>query len=228
MAEWYEKQIGPLPAGIWVGVVVVGVGASILVNRKSKSSGSTASTAPAAADTSALTDATAGAFGSLPGGVNLGGVVALPGGVPAGQVTYTAPSTGSAITDNNSWYNAAADQLIAKGYDPGLVDSALRDYLNGNVPTAAEQAVVNLALQLLGVPPQPVLTIAPPTTPTPTPVNPTPTANYGPVYPTEVDGQAPPGVICPPQAPVLIQGANGYTCATQAQYNILQAYLGHN
>lgn len=225
MPEWYEKQIGPLPLGIWVGVVAVGAGASYLINRKSKATA--AASAPAAG--SAPTDATSGAFGSLPAGVNLGGIVALPGGVPAGQ-TPNNPQTNTPvpITDNNQWLRSATDQLIAKGYDPGLVDSALRSYLNGYPPTTQQQSIVNLALQLLGAPPFPVLTLPTPTpTPTPTQIStPAVTPNYGPVWPQQGPGQAPAGMICPPQAPQLVQGPTGYTCATAAQFAALKAYLG--
>jgi hypothetical protein len=228
MPEWYEKQIGPLPLGIWVGVVAVGAGASYLINRKSKATAA-ATPAPGAADTGALTDATSGAFGSLPAGVNLGGIVALPGGIPAGQTPNTPQSTTpTPITDNNQWLREATDQLIAKGYDPGLVDSALRSYLNGYPPTAQQQAIVNLALELLGAPPFPVLTLP---TPTPTPATDvgtpaTASPNYGPVWPQQGPGQAPAGMICPPQAPQLVQGPTGYTCATAAQFAALKAYLG--
>lgn len=249
MPQWYEKQVGPLPLGIWVGVIAVGAGASYFVNRKK-----TTAAASASAAGGGDAGATDGAFGSLPGGVGVGGVIGLPGGVPAGQVPAGGTGAGIPITDNVSWLRQAEDDLIARGNDPGLVDTALRDYLNGQVPTAAEQAIVNLALEDLGPPPFPVVTIGPsptpiptptPTpvrtpTPTPTPVSsggggggggytppPAPAVHYLPAYPASGSYPIPAGGQCPPSSPILIQGATGYTCATQAQYTALHQYLGY-
>jgi hypothetical protein len=213
MPNWYEKQVGPLPVGIWVGVVVVGVGVSYYVNKKSAAP--KAGTAPSASD--ALTNATDGAFGSLPGGTSYGGVVALPGGVPSGQYGggTTGPST-PAITDNVQWLRVATDTLIGRGYDPGLVDSALRAYLAGNTPTTQQQSVINQALTLVGSPPFPVTTLPPTNTP--------PTTTYGPIYPQganlPVDRPCPTGYV-------LIVGATGWTCATPQQQALLYQYLGH-
>jgi len=216
--QWYEKQIGPLPAGIWVGVVAAGVGISYVVNRKAK--GSSGASAPA---TDALTSATDGAFGSLPAGTNLGGLVTLPSGVPAGQVSYVgvpgAGSTNTTITDNNSWYRQATNMLLAKGYDAGLVDTALRAYLSGAALTAAQQAVVNLALQLLGAPPFPVVS-APVTNPTPTP-----TQKYGPIYPQSAPGVMPSDTTCPPSNPYLLQSGSGYTCLTKSEWDQFQNWI---
>ncbi len=216
MPEWYEKEIGPLPLGVWVGVVAVGAGASILINRKSKTASPT-STAPGGGDAGA-TGNLDGALGAGPAGVNLGGIVALPGGVPAGQVVYSGSgSNQTPITDNVSWLRSAENQLIAKGYDPVLVDSALRAYLNGQTPTTAQSAIVSLALQLVGAPPSPVLSV-----PTPTP---TPAPKYGPVWPQSAPGTMPADTSCPPSAPYLVQGATGYTCTTASQYNALVTYI---
>lgn len=215
MPQWYEKEIGPLPAGVWVGVIAVGAGVSYFVNRNKKAA---AATAPA--DTSATVPATDGAFGSIPAGVNLGGIVGLPGGIPSGELPSNPVGSTGQITDNNSWLRNAEDQLIAKGYDPGLVDTALRSYLQGNVPSAAQQAIVNLALQLLGAPPFPVTTI---------PSNPgtggTGTGGQGPLWPATAPGAVPAGTSCPPGY-VLAYNATMYTCVTADQWNTLLKYLG--
>lgn len=228
--QWYAKQIGPLPLGVWVGVVAAGVGVSVLVNRKAKGSGGT--TAPASSDSQP--SATDGAFGSLPAGTNLGGVVALPSGVPAGQVTYvdtSNPNGANSITDNIQWQRAAIDQLIALGYDPNLVDGAIRAYIAGQTLTPAQRSIVSLALQKIGSPPFPVFTL-PSTTPPPSNngggSTAPPAPSYGPVYPASAALPVPSGVTCPPNAPVLIISTQKsfYTCATTAQDQILKQYLG--
>lgn len=194
--QWYEKQVGPLPLGIWVGVVAVGVGASVLINRKTAGASSAAPS-----DSAGLTDATDGAFGTLPAGVNLGGVVALPGGIPSGQnANNPTGTTGIVITDNNQWLRTATDKLLALGYDPGLIDTSLRAYLAGNQLTATQQAILNEALRLLGSPPFPVVSLPPTSGGTTTPVSPT-LASLG-LSSTAVYLQAPSGTF-------LWDGPNG-------------------
>lgn len=84
---------------------------------------------------------------------------------------------------NTQWASLAADYLIGQGDDPTTVSNALNAYTNGTALTAAEQAIVNLAIQQFGEPPQGILPIstapaAPasttPTTTTTTPSVPTP------------------------------------------------------
>lgn len=60
---------------------------------------------------------------------------------------------------NIQWARLVADQLIAKGDDPTLVTNALTKYLNGATLNNQEQAVINLALQTLGQPPEGVVPI---------------------------------------------------------------------
>jgi hypothetical protein len=79
---------------------------------------------------------------------------------PAYPVGITPQGIPGPIT-NEQWARLALDQLLAKGDDPSLVSNALFKYLQGKQLSQGEQAVINLALQLLGAPPegvQPVIT----------------------------------------------------------------------
>lgn len=64
---------------------------------------------------------------------------------------------------NAQWSTLTADYLLGKGNDPTLVETALYRYIHGQTLSTAQQAVVRLALQYFGSPPEGVL----PPTPTP-------------------------------------------------------------
>lgn len=144
-----SKQIGPLPAGAWAGVVAVGIGYRVWRSRnpKTSTSGPTQSMLP-------MTDQTIGNLGLL-GGLNQG----------------TSGPGLATITDNNQWYQRATSYLLGRGNEPGLTDVALRKYMAGISLSAAEQAVINSALQSLGSLPYPP---PPPSTSPITPVDPGP------------------------------------------------------
>lgn len=62
---------------------------------------------------------------------------------------------------NQQWARLAADYLIGKGDDPTLVENALGKYTKGSPLTAAEKAIVDLALTTFGSPPEGVLPAPP-------------------------------------------------------------------
>lgn len=94
--------------------------------------------------------------GSADGGVSVGGGVGTgPGGwvsgttpLPNEQNAPTTPAT------NEEWAYKAEQDLIARGYSPTLVDSALRDYITGQQLSTAEWAVISIALSMEGPPPE--------------------------------------------------------------------------
>jgi hypothetical protein len=55
---------------------------------------------------------------------------------------------------NAQWAKQVIDQLLASGSDPSLVTNAITKYLAGKGLTQAEKAVVDLALQKFGSPPE--------------------------------------------------------------------------
>ena len=85
--------------------------------------------------------------------------VGIGGGLPA-------PIT------NEQWGRFVADQMLGRGNDPSLVNTAIRKYLDGQGLTVAEQAIIRLAISLYGNPPEGVLPIisagSSPTTPSTT------------------------------------------------------------
>jgi nucleoid-associated protein YgaU len=151
------KQVGPLPLGAWV--VVVGAGLGIAYY--SRNAGKNAAAPLTVPDPS--------------GDPNVGtgpGWVAVP-------PPSTAPASGTAApTDNDAWGRLAIDQLVADGYNPALVYSAITKALAGgsgdNKMSIQEYSLWSLALRKLGTPPVPVLVPPPTSIPIPTPT-PTPT-----------------------------------------------------
>lgn len=87
-------------------------------------------------------------------------------------VGLTAQGSPAPIT-NIQWSRLAFDELTAKGDDPTLVGNALAKFLAGTTLTAAEQGIVNIAEQTFGAPPEGLIPINDPGTPS-TPVVPPP------------------------------------------------------
>jgi len=149
------KQVGPLPLGAWIAVVGGGLAIGWYFSSGSaKSAGKAEGEVP-------LTESGVGAGGQ--------------------QFIYEPPETvdtpSSAITNNTQWYTKAVSHLIAAGYDPGTVISAISKFLSGLTRTAQEQELINRAVRDIGAPPETVPLpdattppIKPPTKPIPEPV----------------------------------------------------------
>jgi len=152
--KWYKEMIGPLPAAAWLGVV--GVALAFSIYRKKKNPVTTTTTPDPGLQDGSISPA--GNIGVTGGGGGSGG---------------TSPNGGQVITDNTQWYSRAMSDLVGRGYNPVLCDTALRDYIEGNALTDAETAIVNEALILEGPLPQPPPPA--PMHPTTTPQGPTPT-----------------------------------------------------
>jgi hypothetical protein len=192
--KFYEEQIGPLPVWAWIGVVGAGLIATIMKRRKAASSASPAaiSTATGTAGSmpnTAVFDPTTGLYHDVATGVyydangnivspsSSGGGTGYYGGGGGGGVT--GPVT-AVYTDNVSWKRAAETALIAKGYDPIAVDTALSNYINGNALDTQGNAIVSQSLLVVGPPPQavPPPVHAPPTVIPPSGVPPINTSQY--------------------------------------------------
>lgn len=57
---------------------------------------------------------------------------------------------------NQQWAEAAENYLISKGSDPSQSLAAVQNYINGNTLNTAEKTLLNLALSILGAPPESV------------------------------------------------------------------------
>lgn len=153
MALDLGKQVGPLPIGAWVAVVGGGLAIGWYFSKGSANN--------AAQTQVPLTEPGVGAGG---------GQDLIP---DVGTVPDTTGST--AITDNGTWGRRAINWLIAQGYDPGTVQSAISKFLNGTNRTLIEQTYVNLALVQFGAPPEDVQLPETPVTPPTTTLPPTTT-----------------------------------------------------
>jgi hypothetical protein len=149
MALDLGKQMGPLPLGAWIAVVGGGLGIAYYANRHG------------GGDPIDMDD-----VGGTPGS----GVGGGPGWITDKPPAEDKEVVGK-ITTNEEWGRAAINHLIALNYDPILADSAIRKYLNGNVPqpSISEYALQRMALARFGSPPYPLPpgTDKPPTPPPP-------------------------------------------------------------
>jgi hypothetical protein len=137
------KQIGPLPLGAWIIVVAGGVGIALYTRNQGN-------------ETPEVVEDNSG----------------VPGvGVGPGWTAVPPPSTapdedGDEITTNEQWHVEAVKRVTAGGILPIDADRAISKYLSAQPLSATERVIVNLALQLTGLPPIPP---GNPITPDPTP-----------------------------------------------------------
>lgn len=139
MAMDLGKQIGPLPLGAWVAVVAGGLGIALWTKQNKNSN----------ADPEIVEDT------SGDDGVGTG-----PSWTAVPPPTYAPGAT--TYETNEQWATAAINWLIAQGYDPGLVNSAITKAIaggtdiEGNKMSWQEWALWALALAKFGSPPYPV------------------------------------------------------------------------
>ncbi|MGH7551511.1 MAG: hypothetical protein ACREMQ_00610, partial [Longimicrobiales bacterium] len=133
------RQVGPLPLGAWIGIVVGGLGIGYLINQSQNK--------PQAVP---LVDQGVGA-----------GMQQLIETPPIN----VSPSTPE--LDNAAWGRNAVNWLVSQNHDQGVADNAVRKYLQAQALTAQEQAMLNLVLVRFGAPPEPLPPVdqPPPTTP---------------------------------------------------------------
>lgn len=128
----FSRQVGPLPAWGWA--LVLGVAGAIVVVRRRKS----ASTPAATGTTTYAQQAQIPTIGNAAGA----------GGTP---IVTGRPSP----TTNDQWRSLAVTTLLAKGYSPLGVDTAMGKYLQGVSLDSTERALIDIALAEIGTPPNP-------------------------------------------------------------------------
>ncbi|MFD8943354.1 hypothetical protein ACFV00_15315 [Streptomyces californicus] len=142
------KKVGPLPLGVWLAAVVGGIGIAYVVRRR----GDDEEPEPYVPDGTVI---------GQPNGVGQNGKDDQDDDDDA----ETDPQT------NEQWGRVAIRRMIGRGFEPGLVDRAIRKYLAGESLTVSERAVIAECLIVIGPPPVP----PPPEIPggsTPDPVDP--------------------------------------------------------
>lgn len=132
------QKIGPLPAYAYALVVIAGVWIFYLVKRNRVS--------PAALNSETVLSDT--------------GTSSPVENAPS---TYTGNATGEngtpAVNSNAVWARTVSNQLVAEGSDPSAVSNAIAKYLSGGALSAQEHALINLALQKFGMPPEGVIPV---------------------------------------------------------------------
>jgi LysM repeat protein len=136
------KQIGPLPLGAWVAVV----GGSLGYMFYSRSRGSNDAPIEVAAGPDL--------------GVGLGGMGAVGGYSPTDGGVNAPASPVATIDTNQAWSQQAFNWLVGTGADGGIVDTALRNYLDGRSLSTQQQGLISQALSKFGQTPE-GLTAAP-------------------------------------------------------------------
>lgn len=154
------KKIGPLPLGVWIAAIVGGIGIAYVVRQRG---GSDDEPEPYVPDGTVI---------SQPNGI---GQTGSSSSDQSGEDLEVDPQT------NEQWGRIAIRKMIARGYDPTTVDSAIRKYLAGETLTVTERALIAETLVVVGPPPVPpppeipggsVTDPVTPVTPRPPPVDP--------------------------------------------------------
>lgn len=226
VAERAGTKVGPLPAWAWAGITAAGVGAVILIRRRSTGTVGAAPEADTAgmADTSAMSDMVAPSSPFVPGGFVIGSGPGTATGTTASDTPNRADPTDTGSVDrspatNSEWQQLAARYLIGRGYQPTVTADALGRYVSGRTLTRQGQAIVDEALAAIGptpapVPP-PVVSPAPEPVPspggggtptTPTPVVRVPTAVAAPTPVSTPPATATPVTRTPPAPPKPVVG----------------------
>lgn len=143
-----SHKLGPLPEWAWIAIATGG--AVIYYTKIRKPAGVSLTTTDNTIDpnTGLPLDSGTNPLGDSGGGVGVG---------PGGWVYAGAPSTPvNTITNNDEWYAAAMNDLLAKNYEPTLVDQALRVYISDGKPSINQRALINIAIKDIGPLPEPL------------------------------------------------------------------------
>lgn len=150
LPEPMRRKVGPLPVAGWVVVAIVGVMVGSRLVRRFR---------PSQPDETAAAEDVGSSYDtSLP---------ALDG---AGPSTGLGEPTAK-FADNAQWKAAAFAALLAQGHAPVAAENALQRYLERQTLTQAEAAMIDAALQAVGLPPHPLpgaTNVAPPPAEQPT------------------------------------------------------------
>lgn len=155
-----SRKVGPLPMGGWIAIVGGAIG--FYEYRKNQNTVAPVIDTSATGVDSAVGDGSVGGFSST---------------MPSDNTTGIAP----APLTNEDWAQLRGNQLIAKGFNPAIVDSALRKYLDGSVGMSAQEFAIITEALAMGLPPMilPAPAFAPPTIPKATIPSPTPIPSKG-------------------------------------------------
>ncbi|MFJ8188083.1 hypothetical protein [Streptomyces sp. NPDC096105] len=126
------KKVGPLPLGVWIAAVVGGIGIAYVVRQRGDDD---AEPEPYVPD---------------------GTIIGQPNGVGQnGDDDDDRDDLDVTPQTNEQWGRQAIQRMIARGYNPTLVDSAIRKYLAGETLTVTERALIAETLVVMGPPPVP-------------------------------------------------------------------------
>jgi hypothetical protein len=156
-----DGKVGKFP--IWaLGIILAGAIVLFVFIRNRRAQGSTTTAQAPPSDPLYYEPGAEGVYGLPPGAI--GDYLNADPTNPAYPVGQTPGGIPGPVT-NVQWSRLAFDLLVSRGDDPNLVQRALAKYIRGDALDAAEQAVVNLALQLMGAPPEGLI-LTPPSSPT--------------------------------------------------------------
>lgn len=156
VADVFKKQIGPLPLGVWIVVILTGLLLAWYINKSRK--GSPSDSAPTTEN--------------------------VPGQAAAQFIPINPPNIDNTIQTNDQWALKAVGDLIAHNINAYDAQVAVRKYLAGEDITTEQSGWISMAIRDIGPPPRLPTggnTIPPPSpTPNPTPTpspSPTPTTS---------------------------------------------------
>lgn len=142
--QTFTRKLGPFPVWVWG----LGLAVLIYVYRSRKGGGGGAQTDPAG-NVGTIDPATGYVYGSPQDQASLQAHASGNTDIPPSDST-----TAGQYADNASWGRAAVNYLVGLGEDPTSANEAIQQYLSSQTLTPQQQAMVNLAIQGIGAPPQ--------------------------------------------------------------------------
>jgi len=143
--EAFTRKLGPLPVWVWGAGLAIG----IYLWRK-RSGGTGGQQTDPAGNVGMIDPATGYVYGSSQDQAGL----AAHNSTSTDTSSPSGSTTAGQYPDNASWGRAAVNYLVALGTDPTSANEAIQQYLSSQTLTPQQQALVNLAVQGLGAPPQ--------------------------------------------------------------------------
>jgi Fibronectin type III domain len=139
------RKVGPFPVWVW-GILLAG---AIYLVRRRMGAAAGQQTDPAG-NVGTIDPATGYVYGSQQDQA----AMAAHNSTSTDTSSPSASTVGGQYADNSSWGRAAVNYLVGLGEDPTAANEAIQQYLGSQQLTPQQQAMVNLAIQGIGAPPQ--------------------------------------------------------------------------
>jgi len=138
------RKLGPFPVWMW-GLLLAG--AYLVLHKRLGGGGQQTDSA---GNVGTIDPATGYVYGSTQDQAGL----AAQRSTSTDNTSSSGATVGGQYADNSSWGRAAVNYLVSLGEDPTGANEAVQQYLSSQTLSPAQQAMINLAVQGIGAPPQ--------------------------------------------------------------------------